>query len=87
MPRAAANSLVRAPALATDHQRSGIGDDEPEPSFDFFSSAVGGGGGSGVGSLVAGGSLSGTSGGGCSCVQAAKTSASKQQTEPASFDM
>lgn len=70
-------------------QRSGIGEDEPEASFDCFSAGVAGGAAAdsaGPGAIAAGGGVTGASAGGCSCVHAAKSSAIiTAGTERASF--
>jgi hypothetical protein len=80
-----------ATLVGAEIQRSGIGDDEPEASFDCFSAGVGGGGevvSAGADSAAAGASVTGAAGGGCSCVQAARGSAMiAATTELASFAM
>jgi hypothetical protein len=65
---------VRLRSLAPGPQRSGIGDDEPEASFERFSAGVGGGeeGASAGADCVVSGGATGAAGGGCSCVHAAR---------------
>jgi hypothetical protein len=81
--------IVRQRSAAPAFQRSGIGEDEPEASFDCFSAGVAGGAAAdsaGAGAIAAGGGVTGASAGGCSCVHAAKSSAIiTAGTERASF--
>jgi hypothetical protein len=84
-------SSVRLRSSAPAAQRSGIGDEEPEASFDCFSAGVAGGvagASAGADSVAPAGSVTGAAGGGCSCPHAANDSASiAAETERASLAM
>jgi hypothetical protein len=88
----APKGLIRAATLVSaEIQRSGIGDEEPEASFDCFSAGVAGGGAgasAGAASAAAGGAVTGAAAGGWSCVHATKESATiAAGTKRASFAM